>query len=112
MATFSQVDLPLYSDSFYSYQVSLEGISYGIEILYNERNELWHMSIFNDDDTPIIQGIALVPNYPILQDYANLPLTGYFWLKPVPKISSEKYLEKPESLAQYYTFSYIYNYVE
>lgn len=112
MATFTQIDLPLYNDPFYSYQVSLENVSYSIEIKYNERQKLWHLSLFNDDDTPVIQGLALVPDYPIMQDYTNLGLEGYFWLKPIPKIKTEKYIEEPEYLSQYYTLSYIYNYVE
>lgn len=112
MASYDYVDLPLYADSFYSYSVSLENVSYTIEILYNERQKLWHMSLFTEDGDPIIQGIALVPQYPILQGYLIDGLTGFFWLTPIPSLTSEKYITEPESLNQYYTFKYITNFLD
>lgn len=112
MTTWTEVDLPLYSDPYYSYSVSLEGVTYSLEIRYYQRDNLWRMSLLLEDQTPIAQGIALVPEYPILQDY-NIPdMTGFFWLYPVPSIKTEKYIEEPESLNQYYTFKYVYNFVQ
>jgi len=112
MASYDYVALPLYADSFYAYSVSLEGITYSIEILYNERNKLWHMSLFTEDGGPIVQGVAMVPQYPILQNYKIENLSGFFWLTPVPSLTSEKYITEPESLNQYYTFKYITNFVD
>ena len=112
MATYTRVDLPLYSDAFYSYQVSLEGQGYIVEIKYNERAETWYMSLFDQDNNPIVQGIALVPRFPILKDYVIPNITGFFWLAPIPSVKTEKYKENPEHLDQYYVLQYIYNFVE
>jgi len=112
MASYDYVPLPLYADSFYAYSVSLEGNTYSVEILYNERNKLWHMSLFTEDGDPIVQGVAIVPQYPILQNYKIDDLSGFFWLTPVPSLTSEKYITEPESLNQYYTFKYITNFVD
>jgi hypothetical protein len=112
MTTWTEVDLPLYSDPFYSYSVSLENITYSVEIRYYQRDGIWRMSLFLEDQTPIAQGIALVPEYPILQDYNIEGMSGFFWLYPIPSIKTEKYVEDPEHLDQYYTFKYIYNFVD
>lgn len=112
MSSYSTVSLPLYSDSFYSYTVSLDSTSYSVEILYNERQKLWHMSLFTEDGDPIILGIAMVPKYPLLQGYNIQGLSGMFWLYPIPSLTDEKYITEPESLNQYYTFEYITNFID
>lgn len=103
-----KVDLPLYSDPFYSYTISLEDNTYSMEFVLNERAGMWYMSMFTEDGEPIVRGIALVPNYPLLADYVIPELTGFFLLLPIPSITTEKYKEEPEYLSQYYTLRYLY----
>jgi len=61
----------------YEYSVSLEGNSYIIEIVYNERSQLYFMSLYDADRNPIVLGAGLVPGYPIMYDYALPNLTGW-----------------------------------
>lgn len=110
MTTYSYVDLPLYSDYFYSYTVALEDNSYVVEVVYNQYATVWYMSLYTEDQEPIVQGIALVPEYPILADYVIPNLSGFFWLYPIPTMPSDKYAESPEALAQYFTLKYCYNF--
>lgn len=112
MATYDYVELPLYSDSFYSYSVGLEEQTYTIEILYNERQERWHMSLFDQDGEALVRGVTMVPQYPLLKDINTDVLTGFFWLTPIAVINTEKYQTEPESLNQYYKFKYITNFFD
>jgi len=109
MTTYTSVNLPLFSDYFYEYSISLQDDNdvYIIEIQYNDYSKKWFMSLYTEDRSLIIAGLALLPKYPIAIDYILPNLTGFFWLYPIPSITSEKYKEVPEALSQYYTFEYI-----
>lgn len=80
MTVITQV--PLYSEEIYRYSVVLVGQVRYIRFYYNSRTKLWHMDIDNEGNTPIIKGVALVPNFPIMQDYAIPGWEGHFWLFP------------------------------
>jgi|SRR6195952_2915548 len=109
MTTYNYVNLPLESDYYYSYSVVLEDNSYVLEIQYNDYCDTWFLSVFTEDQELIVAGLALVPGYPIGQDYVIPNLSGFFWLYPIPNITTEKYKEDPEVLSQYYTLKYIYD---
>lgn len=78
------VKMPLYSDDFYNYTISLQNQKYNISFLWNERDSAWRMSIKHEDLTPIVVGYKLVSSYPMMADYAleDDGLTGYFLLLP------------------------------
>ena len=106
--TLINTQLSLYSDPYYSYAVSLQGNSYIIEFIYNERCSLYFINLLTADSVPILEGMAAVPTYPIALDYAISPLTGWFWLEPKEITLSEPYKTYPDSLDQYYNFYYSY----
>jgi hypothetical protein len=110
VSTFSYVDLPLFPDYFYSYSVNLQDDSYNIEICYNEYAKTWYMSIYTEDQELVVAGIALLPSFPLTQDYVIPGLSGFFWLYPIPSITTEKYKEEPEHLDQYYMLRYCYDF--
>lgn len=103
------VSLPLFADAAYEYSIALQGNSYNVGFIYNERMQLYTISLFDADSNPIVAGEALVPSYPIFLDYAIYPLTGYFYLKEKANILSEPYKTYPDRIDQYYWFYYIYN---
>ena len=107
MAT-QYVSLPLFDDYDYSYTIGLQGETYIVSIKYNERVALWFMDLAKEDTTPIFNGLAMTPNYPMALDYAIFPLKGYFWLENIPDINDEPYKEFPDKLRQYYRFYYIF----
>lgn len=113
MINYTSVSLPLYSDYFYDYSISLEDDNevYIVEIMYNDYSKKWFMSLYTEDQTLLVASLPLLPKYPIAIDYVIPNLKGFFWLYPIPSIKSEKYKEDPESLSQYYTFEYITNIV-
>jgi hypothetical protein len=106
--TLKIVNLPLYSDSYYTYALALQGVSYNLEFIYNERCGLYFLNFLNSDSVPIVEGIALTPSYPILLDYALEPLTGWLWLEEKSTNLFEPYKLYPDKIDQYYTLKYSY----
>lgn len=108
MADLKYINLNLYSDAYYSYTTSLEGQAYSLTIQWNERVQGWFLSIRTDDNTLIISGVRIVPNYPILIDDQIDTLTGFFYLESKSDIDSTKFNSSPRLLYQYFNFYYIY----
>ena len=104
------VDLLLDDSPIYEYSVALEGNSYIIKMIFNERSQLYFMSLYDADRNPIVLSAALVPGYPIMFDYALPNLTGFFLLIQKGTLESEPYKEFPDKLKQYYDL--VYTYVE
>ncbi len=107
--TLLAINLPLSDDPSYSYSVAFEGNSYNLKFEYNERAKLYFLSLSDADDNLIVGGEALVPNYPILLDYALPLLSGFIWMEEISDIIFEPYKQFPDKLSQYYTLSYSYD---
>ena len=102
------VSLVLSEDVFYEYSVSLEGNSYILQFVYNERASLYFLSLFTAERVPVVLGEALVPSYPIFIDYALPDLTGYFYLQEKASITGEPYKEFPDRINEYYDLFYMF----
>lgn len=103
------VDLPLFDDPYYGYSITLEGNSYNLEFLYNERMGLYTLSLFDAEGVSLIRGQAVVPDYPMLKDYALENLSGFFWLEEISNLQDEAYKKYPTYLSKYYRMFYIYD---
>lgn len=102
------VDIPLHSYDSYRVNISLQGNSYVLEFIFNSRLNAYTLSLYDGDNQPIVLGEALLPNYPLFQDYALQNLTGAFRLIQKERILSEPYKTYPKSLSEYYYFVYTY----
>ena len=102
------IDVPLLDEPFYDLSISLQGNSYILEFTYNERMSLYTLSLFDAERNPIVLGVGLVPEYPILLDYAIPNMTGYFLLTRKPTNISEPYKLYPDQLSQYYYLMYVF----
>lgn len=111
MALTVSVDLPLYNDLKYRYAISLEGQSWQLTFYWNERCSQWHMDIRMEDQTPILLGYALVPQYPMCVDYVleDYGLSGYFLLLPVNSTIGSKVTESPSIMSEFFKLYYVYN---
>lgn len=107
--TILYIELPLYDSQDYTYQVNLEGKSYGLRFIYNQVMQQTLLTIYNSEVDVLVAGVGLVPNYPITLDYVIPDLTGAFLLLPVFTTEDEFYKTYPTKLKQYYTLSYAYN---
>lgn len=105
------IELPLYTEKRYRYSTSIEGQSWQFTFRWNDRASLWHMDIHKEDQTPIILGHALVPQYPMMLDYIleDFGLSGYFLLLPINTIISGKITDNYGIMPQFFTLLYVYN---
>ena len=102
------IPMPLFSDSSYSYDISLEGNAYSFKAYYNERAEGWFFNLSEKDGNPLVLGERLVAEYPIMLEYALENLSGFLYLEPIGN-SSEKYRTNPFELSKWFRLFYIYN---
>lgn len=102
------ITLPLYPDADYNYAVNLQGNSYILDFKYNERAQLYYLSLYTADNVPLVTGEALVPVYPLMKDYALNTLTGFFWMEEKANIISEPYKVYPDKIDEYYNLFYVY----
>lgn len=105
--TLVEIDLPLYNEPDYQYQVSLGNNSYTLRFIYNSTMKLNTLSIYDVDQNPVCCGVGLVPNFPITANYALPDLNGFFIMATKSKTQAEFYKLYPDKLASYYTLSYI-----
>lgn len=103
------VSLPLFPDADYEYSIALQGNSYILRFIYNERMMLYTISLSDADNNPIVMGEALVPNYPLFLEYALFPLTGYFFMEDKADINVQPYKTYPDKIDRYYRLYYIYS---
>lgn len=106
---YSFVELPLYEDKDYRYQIALEGESYTLRFTYNTVMKLYTLSIYDADSNVICSGVGVVPNYPISDNLVINGLSGFFFLSPKATTNTSAYKTYPDKLSTYYNLSYIYN---
>jgi len=100
------VSLPLYNDSDFEYEISLENNYYTLRLYYNERAEGWFFELRDGENSMLVAGERLVSLYPI-NLYYNIPdLTGFLWLEPIGSNINETVIN-PFYLSQYYRLYYI-----
>lgn len=102
------VTLPLYEDSDYQYDISLEGNYYTLRLYYNERAEAWFFELRDGENTMLVGGERLVPYYPLLRNYSLENLTGMIWLEYIGYDMNET-LSNPFELSKYNKLFYIYD---
>lgn len=56
-------------DPYYSERVRLDGRDYILQFAWNQREERWRLSLFTDRDEPLVRGLKLVTNWPLLRYY-------------------------------------------
>jgi hypothetical protein len=53
--------------------VSLEGVDYQLGFGFNDREGFWYMDLLDTEDNPIVYGIKLVSNVPLLRSLRVAP---------------------------------------
>jgi len=53
--------------------VSLDGVDYQLQFLYNSREDSWYMDITDIEDNPIRSGVKIVINWPLLKTLMGKP---------------------------------------
>lgn len=104
------IEMPLYTEEKYRYGISLEGVSWQFTFYWNGRAAQWHMDIRREDQTPLVLGIALVAQYPMLIDYniEEQGLSGYFLLMPVNSAIDSQITENSSVVPEFFKLFYVY----
>lgn len=64
--------LPLYPDRSYSYQITLNDVSWSLSFLWNPRNQQWSLSIaYSDTGEALISGVPLLVGIDILSQFVR-----------------------------------------
>ncbi|CRM19244.1 phage baseplate plug family protein [Pseudomonas sp. 8 R 14] len=105
------IEMPLYTDSKYRYGIALEGQSWQFTFYWNERCGQWQMDLRKDDQTPVLLGYALVPQFPMCVDYnlEDYGLTGYFLLLPINATISGKITDGSSIMPEFFSLFYVYD---
>lgn len=104
MTEYEVIELPLYQDPAYNYDVVLERVSYNFSFYYNTVMKAWIYSVSYSDGTPLLSGMRLVPNYRMLERYPT-QLTGFLALMPIGKNRLET-ISNPYEIYKYYKLYY------
>lgn len=59
---------------FYTQKTRLDGVDYILGFRYSQREDRWYFSIYDSEEKPILLGLKLVTNWPLLQAYRFNPL--------------------------------------
>ena len=58
--------IPFRNQASFKQQIDLDGVVFFLAFQWNALNEFWTMNIFNINGNPIIYGIKIVPDFPLL----------------------------------------------
>lgn len=114
MAIVTQV-IPLDSYPFHEENVALQGQLYTLSFTYNETAQSWYLDIKTASKLSVVEGIRMVPSYPMLLDLAleEYGLTGALYLLPLNPKPENGTTPDPgttiQNLATYYELKYIYD---
>lgn len=63
--------------AFYDLRVALDGVTYILNFSWNARARSWYLDVQDSDGTPIVSGLAVVSNWPLLRRFKwNAALPG------------------------------------
>ena len=104
------LEIPTYVDPYFQYTTVIEDSTKLITLRWMDRTSSWYLDIKQEDLTPVVEGVKLVPYYPVLIDYAlsDSGISGYFLLVDSGSYISNKLGDNPEALNQYYKLYYVY----
>jgi len=66
------VQIPFFNATSFSQDISLDGTTYRMKIVWNTRGEFWTLSLFTLQDVPILLGIKLVLDSDLLVPYKTV----------------------------------------
>lgn len=86
--------IPFRDPAQWTMQIELDNIVYFLTFTWNALNEFWTMDIADSDQIPLIVGIKVVPNYPLLQAFTVFG-------KPPGEIICQNVVNAPDTISRY-----------
>jgi hypothetical protein len=66
--------IPVIAGRAYTRQrMNLDGRVYSLELAWNQYESSWHLSLFDAEDEPLVLGLRIVANWPLLRYYKADP---------------------------------------
>jgi len=56
-------------EAFYSIRTRLDGSDYNLRFAWNERADRWHLDIADEANIPLVTGIKIMTNWPLIRYY-------------------------------------------
>lgn len=72
------------------FRTSLSGESFIFRLWWNERGQSWHIDIFDEDETPLVLGIAMKPGVNMIEQYQYLGLKGSLFVAKKEDIGADE----------------------
>lgn len=87
------IEVPDMNDSIS--RVVLAGVPYHIRFSYNAAGDYWKFSLFDTQSVPIIQGIKIVPNFPLnlFCGVASLPFGVFGVMTKLDRVGRHDFAE-------------------
>jgi hypothetical protein len=64
------IEIPVATDTpLYTQRITLDGVEYVFKFDWNDRESRWYFGLFAIDETPIVTGIKVVANWPLLRRF-------------------------------------------
>ena len=74
-------EIPIDStDASYQLRTEVDGSVYILRFDWNSRLEMWHMSVYDADESPIVIGQAMVVNYNFMNKFKDERLPVGVWV--------------------------------
>jgi len=86
--------IPFKQPAKWQEQIELDRIIYILEFTWNALNEFWTMNIYNRNEEPLILGIKIVPNFPLLKAYTVFG-------KPEGEIICQNIINSPDTISRF-----------
>jgi hypothetical protein len=61
--------IPTTGDPYSSQRIALDGRLYTLSLAWNQYEESWHLSLFDEAEEPIVVGLRIISNWPLLRYY-------------------------------------------
>lgn len=71
----SAFEIPLSTEA-QQFKISLGGTTYGVNLYWNEQSGSWCIDLSDSSGNPLLNGIPLVANVNLLEQYAYLNIGG------------------------------------
>lgn len=65
--------IPTSADPYQTQKVRLDGTDYLLSLSYNQREDRLYLSLADDEENPIVSGIKVLANFPMLFRYRYNP---------------------------------------
>lgn len=65
------IEITIFNNSAFTQQVTLDGSIYQVSLIWNGRDDAWFISFAEQDGTPILDALKIVPGYELIRRFKD-----------------------------------------